>query len=214
MTLWLSFFHPISAYFRRRRFANILRKAPSLLSQRVLDVGGSVHFWDILGIDPKSFDLTILNIALDGQSTDIRGTIRNDVIVLYDGLTIPWPDRFFDWAISNSVIEHVPPLKRAQFSLEIQRVAKNYWIQTPAYVFPVEPHFVLPILHWLPRHFGRRIAGWGLWGLLRRRTRPEIDRYFDEVVLLTLKEFQSLFPWADVITERFLGIPKSYTLMG
>jgi hypothetical protein len=214
MTLWLSLFHPISAHFRRKRFANILRKAPNLLSQSVLDVGGSVHFWDKLGIDPKSFDLTILNIALDGQSTDIRGTIRDDIIVLYDGLTIPWPDQSFDWVICNSVIEHVPSLKRTHFSSEIKRVGKHYWIQTPAYVFPVEPHFVLPILHWLPRHFGRRIAGWGLWGLLRRRTRSEIDRYFDEVVLLTLKEFHSLFPRAEVITERFLGIPKSYTLMG
>lgn len=212
--LWLSFFHPISARFRKRRFARILRREPELLTKRILDVGGSIHFWQKVGVDLDRHDITILNIALDGQSTDVHGEVIASSITIYDGSTIPWPDSHFEWVISNSVIEHVPPSRRGRFSSEIQRVGLNYLIQTPAYAFPVEPHFVMPFLHWLPRRLGRRVARFGLWGMLRRRSHAEVNAYFDEVNLLTLKEFRSLFPRAELITERFAGVPKSYTLIG
>jgi hypothetical protein len=47
--LWLFFFHPISARFRRKRFAQILRAEPKPLSKRILDAGGIVHFWQKSG---------------------------------------------------------------------------------------------------------------------------------------------------------------------
>ena len=212
--LWLSFIHPISAHFRRRRFAQILRQEPNLLEKRILDVGGSVHFWQKAGVNLECHDITILNITADAQSADLRGQTRASSIVIYDGTTIPWPDRYFEWVISNSVIEHVPQTHRNRFSSEIRRVGLNYAVQTPAYAFPVEPHFVMPFLHWLPKKLGRRVAGFGLWGMLRKRNRADIDRYFDEINLLTLREFQSLFPRASLSTEWFAGLPKSRTLIG
>jgi hypothetical protein len=212
--LWLSFFHPISARFRRKRFAQILRAEPELLSMRILGVGGSVHFWQKVGVDLDRHDITILNIARDGQSTDMRGINDISAIIIYDGSTIPWPDQHFDWVISNSVIEHVPPRQRHRFSSEIRGVGLNYLVQTPAFAFPFEPHLVMPFLHWLPRSLGRPIAGLGLWGLLRRRTRAHINAYFDEVNLLTLKTFRALFPEGELSIERFAGLPKSYSLIG
>ena len=212
--LWLAFFHPISARFRRRRFALILKQEPNLLSKRILDVGGSLHFWQKAGVDLERHDITLLNIAADGQSTDMSGRVRAKYIKVYDGLRIPWPDRYFDWVISNSVIEHVPPDQRDRFCSEIRRVGSNYLVQTPAYAFPIEPHFVMPFLHWLPRGAGRFLARFGLWGLLRKRKQADIDRYFDEVNLLTLKQFRWFFPAAELSTERFAGLPKSYTLIG
>ena len=213
-TIWLSFFHPISSRFRKRRFAKILRREPELLAKRILDVGGSVHFWQKVGVDLDRHDITILNIAADAQSTNLHGEVIESFITLYDGSTIPWPDSHFEWVISNSVIEHVPPSQRDRFSSEIQRVGMNYLVQTPAYIFPVEPHFVMPFLHWLPKRFGRRVARFGLWGLLSRKNQAATDAYFDEVNLLKLEEFRSLFPRAELITERFAGVPKSYTLIG
>lgn len=210
--LWLSFFHPISTRFRRKRFAQILERDLDILSKRILDVGGSVHFWQKAGVDIARHEITLLNIAEDAQATDIYGELGTASIVLYDGYTIPWPDQSFDWVISNSVIEHVAPERRDRFCAEIRRTGANYIVQTPAYLFPVEPHFVMPLLHWLPRSLGRRVAGFGLWGLLRKRNRADVDAYFDEVQLLTLKEFRSFFPEADLTIERFAGIPKSYTL--
>jgi hypothetical protein len=213
-SLWLEFFHPLSTHFRKKRFSEILHRAPELLSKRILDVGGSVHFWEEAGVSIGDHDITILNIALDGQSADSRGQIDASSIVIYDGSTIPYPDLYFDWVISNSVIEHVAPEQRDRFCSEIKRVGRNYIVQTPAFAFPIEPHFILPLLHWIPRTLARRLAGFGLWGLLRRRTRSGIETYFDEVHLLRFREFCSFFPKAQLITERFAGIPKSYTLIG
>ncbi len=211
--LWLSFFHPLSAHFRRRRFSQILRSAPEFLSGRILDLGGSIHFWEKAGIDLEEYDITILNIALDGQSADMRGETKSSRILIYDGNTIPYPDLHFDWVISNSVIEHVALDRRNRFCAEIARVGRNCIVQTPAFAFPLEPHFVLPFLHWLPRELGRRLAGFGIWGLSHKITRSQVDRYFDEVNLLRLAEFRSFFPGAQLMTERFAGLPKSYVLI-
>jgi hypothetical protein len=213
LNLWLSVFHPVSAYFRKRRFAAILQHEPSLLRMKILDLGGSVHFWQKVGVDLAATDITILNVAEDGQSADLRGEAAGGAIHIYDGVTVPWPDQSFDWVISNSVIEHVPPAQRQQFASELRRVGRNYLVQTPAFAFPVEPHFVMPFLHWLPRKFARRIAGFGLWGLLKKRSKSRIDSYFDEVNLLRLTEFRGLFPDAELATERVAGIPKSHTLI-
>lgn len=212
--LWLSFFHPISTRFRKKRFAQILEQDLDILSKRILDVGGSVHFWQKAGVDIACHEITLLNIAEDAQAADICGELGTASVVIYDGHTIPWPDQSFDWVISNSVIEHIAPEGRDRFCSEIRRTGAKYLVQTPAYLFPVEPHFVMPFLHWLPRSLGRRVAGFGLWGLLHKRSRADIDAYFDEVQLLTLKEFRSFFPEADLTIERFAGIPKSYTLTG
>jgi Methyltransferase domain len=211
--LWLSFFRPISARFRRRRFAQILRQEPELLAKRIPDLGGSVHFWQKAGVDLDRHDITILNIAADATSTDMRGEVMASSIKLYDGSTIPWSDQSFDWVISNSVVEHVPPSQGDRFCSEICRVGRNYLVQTPAFPCPIEPHLVMPFLHWLPRSLGRLVTGFGLWGLLQKR-RADTNAYFDEVNLLTLKDVRSFFPGADLSLERFAGFPKSYSLIG
>lgn len=160
--LWRSFIHPVMAYFRRKRFARLLRLEPELLSGRILDLGGSVHFWEKVGIDPAKHDITLLNVAADGQSTNTKGEDVAARIILYDGVTIPWPEGYFDWVLCNSVIEYVQPQQRQRFCSEIHRVGRRLVVQTPAFAFPIEPHFVMPFLHWLPRSVGRRMARFGL----------------------------------------------------
>lgn len=212
--LWRSFIHPITAYFRRRRFAKFLQAEPGFLERKILDVGGSLHFWQKVGVNVADHDITLLNISLDGHTEDLHGQTTPSSIILYDGDTIPWPEKYFDWVLSNSVIEHVPPNQRSKFSSEIQRVGKNFIVQTPSYWFPVEPHFVMLFLHWFPRQIGRKIARFSLWTLLGRHSGTEAETYFEEIHLLTLEEFRALFPTATVVTEKVAFFPKSYTLVG
>jgi Methyltransferase domain len=134
-------------------------------------------------------------------------------LVIYDGKTVPFKDGEFECVLSNSVIEHIPPEQRTQFVSELRRVGQNVIVQTPAWCFPIEPHFVAPFLHWLPRKWGRKLARFTPWAFLGGKSREEVNAYFDEVHLLTAAEFKTLFPDAELVVERFLGIPKSYLMV-
>jgi SAM-dependent methyltransferase len=95
--------------------------------------------------------------------------------------TLPFEDNEFDLVYCNSVIEHIEPPKRAAFATEIRRVARGWFVQTPAFSFPIEPHALLPGAHWLPvriRPYYWRLGATAEWEdipLLRRR---EMERLF------------------------------------
>lgn len=214
MSAWVSFVTFFSRRFRLARSALYRRECPDLSRLRVCDLGGSRHFWETMPEDLVPGTLTLLNVADDGQSTSHSGRLGHLEIRLYDGRRIPYPDKFFDVVLCNSVIEHVPLADRGNLAREIQRVGKRFFVQTPAFAFPIEPHFVAPFVHWLPRRLGRKLAPLGLWAILNRPTRAKMDGYFDEVNLLTRRQLTALFPGAAVAHERVLGLSKSYTAYG
>lgn len=63
---------------------------------------------------------------------------------------LPFADHEFDLAYANSVIEHIPTHKREAYAREARRVGRGWYVQTPAVGFPIEPHSLLPAVHWLP----------------------------------------------------------------
>jgi len=81
-----------------------------------------------------------------------RPTVRGDAREL------PFPDSSFDYVVSNAVIEHVGGPDGARLLIaESLRVARvGYLHTTPNRWFPVEPHIMLPVLHWLPEGARRR----------------------------------------------------------
>lgn len=76
-----------------------------------------------------------------------------------DGRDMPFEDNRFDLVVSFAVIEHVGSRENQQkFLAECYRVARKYvFIATPDAWYPVELHTALPLLHWLPKPFYRRI---------------------------------------------------------
>ena len=94
---------------------------------------------------------------------------------------LPFADGQFDLVYCSSVIEHVPPARRAAFAAEIRRVGKGWFVQTPAWSFPIEPHALLPGAHWLPPVLRRPYwklgvtGGWEDISLLRR---SEVETLF------------------------------------
>jgi hypothetical protein len=109
---------------------------------------------------------------------------------------LPFPDGAFDLAYSNSVIEHLPPDRWTHFASELRRVARGWFVQTPAFEFPVEPHALLPFAHWLPtavrRPYWRLGAGSNV----------------DEIHLLRRREMEALF--GPAIAERVGPLVKSW----
>jgi hypothetical protein len=204
---WQKFIVPVNAHFRSNRGKVIREIFPDIEEATILDLGGSLHFWECVGIKPKN--LTILNVSVDRITQDAQES--NDVTMqVYDGATIPYPNQHFDILVCNSVIEHIQPEDRANIASEIHRVAKRHYIQTPAYEFPIEPHFIAPFIHWLPRSIGRWLACYSLYAFLSPYGRNDVIGYFNSTKLLTRKEMCGLFPWLGIKAESFMGLRKSH----
>jgi SAM-dependent methyltransferase len=190
--------------FRRGRMRRFEREFRPTAQTRVLDVGGTRAAWDLVAAQPR---VTLLN--LDRAALAGRGRFT---AVTASGLRLPHPDGAFDVAFCNSVIEHVGTRdEQAALARELSRVARGLWVQTPAHAFPIEPHLLTPLFHFLPRRWQRRLArNFTLWGWL---TRPDSERareMVDTIQLLGYREFAALFPDCEIRRERFLGWTKSY----
>jgi len=108
-----------------------------------------------------------------------------------DGRELPFADGAFDLGFSNAVVEHVNGGRDGQrrFIAELCRVAGHVFVTTPNRWFPVDPHSLLPFVHWLPD------------GDLRRRALRA--RGFDDVLApLGPGELASLFPYPVRIVRR------------
>jgi SAM-dependent methyltransferase len=134
---------------------------------------------------------------------------------------LPFADGHFDIVYASSVIEHVTVPKDAvyavassrefrqqaqarqqQFAAEIRRTGKGYFVQTPNRDFPIEAHTWMPFVGWLPREL--QIP------LIRFLNRFWIKKTQPDFHLLTRAELASLFPEARIVSERSLGLVKSW----
>jgi N-acetylglucosaminyldiphosphoundecaprenol N-acetyl-beta-D-mannosaminyltransferase len=120
-----------------------------------------------------------------------------------DARSLPFADREFDIAYSNSLIEHVPPGDRQRVASEARRVGRRYFVQTPNRWFPIEPHVLLPCFQHLPRRLRKRLWRFGV------HTGP-----FEDIRLLDAAELRSLFPDAIIARERLGPLTKSLMAIG
>ena len=218
MSIWHSVIHPVTRHFRQRRGQFLLNAFPAIASLRICDLGGSRHFWDKLGLDVPRQHITIYNIS-SGETQAVNaqpgaaGQALADggiQVLIYDGQHIPVVDQHFDLLVCNSVLEHVPPGQRAALVAEMRRVAKAVFCQTPARSFPIEPHFLMPFVHWLPRRWGYQLIKLSPWRLLARPSAADIHAYWWGTQLLNRLEIKNLFPNAKVQAETVLGWVKSF----
>lgn len=177
----------------------------------IIDLGGRKNYWNIL---PRDFlvehkvSITIVNLPGDITPED-HGPFSFAEADCCD--LSCFDEDSFDIAHSNSVIEHVGDWVRMfQFATELDRVSQRYFVQTPNFWFPVEPHFMTPFFHWLP--ISMRIWLVQRFQLGHRPRAASIDeavRRVESVRLLNRKMYQALFPDAEILTERILGLPRS-----
>jgi hypothetical protein len=199
----------IFVIFRRRRmkaFYSMFKPTPST---RLLDIGGAPNTWISESHSQSTFPVTMVNLRFPDPAcvTDHRFTV-----VEADAASLPMPDRSFDIAFSNSVIEHMITWEQQKaFASEARRVAASVWIQTPARSFPLEPHVLAPFFQYLPRKLQLRLARhFTLWGVLTKPDALRIEEMLSDIRLLTYREMQQLFPDCLILKERVLGLTKSY----
>lgn len=205
----------LGARLRARRIGPLLAMIDEAYARHghvnLVDVGGTQRYWRIVPqdyLDSRRVSITLVNLCQGGQVvSDPRFTL-----VEGDGCDLSaFPDKAFHVAHSNSVIEHVGGAERvAKFAHELARVADRYFVQTPDFWCPLEPHCMTPFFHWLPRRVRiwlvRRVA-LGHWP--RAASRGEAEALVDSARLLSLREFRGLMPEARIVRERILGLPKS-----
>jgi SAM-dependent methyltransferase len=177
---------PYAARARRRRHERFFALAHLPAGARILDVGcGRLG---LRALEPE-LDITGLDVL---PYPDYPGPfVQADPS---EGLS--FSDDEFDLVYCSSVIEHVPPARRSAFASELRRVGRGWFVQTPAWSFPLEPHALLPFAHWLParlrRHYWRLGAAGG----------------WEPIELLRRGELQALFGAA--LPERFGPLVKSW----
>jgi len=161
---------PLAARARSRRHAHFFALTRLGAGARVLDVGCGGT-----GLRALEPDLEITGVDLAERPHYPGPFVRADAAA-----GLPFAEDEFDLVYCSSVIEHVPPARRGAFATEIRRVGRGWLVQTPAWSFPIEPHSLLPVAHWLPvslrRHYWRVGAarGWEEIALLRRAEMEEL----------------------------------------
>jgi len=207
-----SVYAPIMKRFRGRRFALFRDLVKPLRSDSLLDVGGYPGTWT--AHEPVVGRIDCLNIDADAAAWDAASAPEHHLsMVAGNGCDLAYRDRSYDIVFSNSVIEHVGGWREQQdFAREVRRVGDGLWIQTPAFECPIEPHFIAPLIHYLPVKWRYALVRWITpWGWLQRPDRKMVREMVDNIRLLTKREFSELFPDCEILTERMLGvIPKSY----
>ena len=199
----------LSNRMRAMRFAQFDQLASRMPRPlRIIDIGGTNLFWEMRGwAGRKDVEIVTVNLQADqrkhrnieprsGDATNLAGIA----------------DQSFDVAFSNSVIEHLFTLENQMaMAREVRRVARAYWVQTPNYWFPIEPHFHVPGWQWLPLRL--RIAMIRRWRCGWRGPCPDprsARQLVAEVRLMSRRELARAFPHAQIRAERFMGLNKSW----
>ncbi|HET9740761.1 MAG TPA: class I SAM-dependent methyltransferase [Solirubrobacteraceae bacterium] len=169
---------------RHARFVSLMRPDPGT---RIVDVGCGP-----LGLRAFAPELDVTGVDLEHRPDYPGPFVQADAT-----RRLPFEDGAFDLAYSNSLIEHLPPGDRAAFAAEVKRVARRWWVQTPAFGFPLEPHALLPFAHWLPPALRRPYWRLGIAG------------GWEEISLLRRGELAALFG-EPVIAERLGPLAKSW----
>jgi hypothetical protein len=196
LTRALAYRHLLANVKRKRAatFVEMMRPKPG---ETILDIGSADgKFWSTYMPPGALQGVHMLSCDLDPSGGPRPG------FIVANALRLPFADKSIDIAFSNSVLEHVgPAVAQARYASEIRRVAKRYFVQVPNRDFPIEPHYFIPFMQYLPNRAQ-------LWISKVLVGAPE------EIHLPNYTTLRSLFPDATIERERFLGMTKAFYAHG
>jgi Methyltransferase domain len=209
-----SYGNPSAAPFRyrARRFQHLQPLIDAVIAEkghcRIADIGGTEYYWDIFGsyVADNPVEITLLNLDAQPVRSGKFISAKADATNLSE-----FADNSFDIVHSNSVIEHVGSWDRmSQMAHHVRRLAPVYFVQTPNFWFPYEPHFRCPFFHWLPEQARAELLMTFNLGFGGRRTEYDAAmRGVQSTYILGRRQFETLFPDAEIVRERALGLTKS-----
>ncbi|WP_174301302.1 class I SAM-dependent methyltransferase [Caulobacter sp. S45] len=200
--------------FRRARSAKVRQLIETIHAERgacrILDLGGEPGYWSLFDrgfLEAKGVSILLVNPTPQVVDDPMFETLTADACELPQ-----IESGRFDLVHSNSVIEHVGDWRRCEaFAAEVRRLAPRYYIQTPYFYFPIEPHFSEPFFHWRSEQARARLLlrkGRG-WFSRKAQDLGEAMRVVQHARLLDKTQFKFLFPDADHVDERVITLTKS-----
>lgn len=205
---------------RARLFLQRITLEPQM---RVLDLGSGdgSHVSSLLAGSPiHSESIFIADIDRAAVQRGYHKFGFTPVFLEESAPRLPFPDNYFDVVFCSSVIEHVTLPKKEVWSIrsssefqrrawrrqrefagEVQRISKQFFVQTPNRYFPIESHTWLPFIAWLPRPW--------LLSTLSLTNRIWIKKTGADWCLLDKRQLAELFPAATILEEKFFGFTKS-----
>ena len=199
--------------FRRARAKRVVELIATIHAERgavrILDLGGEPGYWRLYDrgfLQSKAVSIRLVNPTAQAVDDPIFST------QVGDACSLPEIEAgAFDLVHSNSVIEHVGDWTRMEaFAAEVRRLAPRYYVQTPYFYFPIEPHFSEPFFHWRSeqarmRRLLKRRRGW----CDKAEDVGAAMRVVQHARLLDKSQFRFLFPDAAHVDERAAGLTKS-----
>lgn len=94
-------------------------------------------------------------------------------------------------------------------------MGKRFFVQTPNYWFPVEPHFLFPLFQYLPLSFRAFLIYY--FNIRWYKKIPDFQKATQAVSrirLLREKELKKLFPGTSMYKEKLFGLTKSFIVYG
>jgi SAM-dependent methyltransferase len=134
-----------SRHQKAAKIIEVAAKFTNLSQASVLDIGTGVG---VIAADIAKRAKSVTSVDM----TDERKITDGYTFVQVSDETLPFEDKSFDVVVYNHVIEHVPDQQKHLD--EIARVLKPggiVYLATPNKYGPMDPHYRLPLVSWLPR---------------------------------------------------------------
>lgn len=190
----------VSAIARRRVYELFIQKVMPRSEDRILDVGAT----DDQGIEsnmleqlyPHREKLTCLSLS-DGKAilAAFPGMQHVQAAV---GKPFLFADNAFDIVYCNAVLEHVGSRERQrEFVRELCRVAPRRFVVVPNRMFPIEHHTCLPLIHYLPNAWFRKLL---------RGTRYDAWSHEENLNYISAAELRAMWPDGNRPTIVYAGI--------
>lgn len=184
----MGFARRISTVARRQVHDLFMEKMQPKQRDRILDIGTS----DDTGIEanmlkrlyPCRENLTCASLT-DGKLILAAYPGVHHVRIVAGG-PLPFDDNAFDIVYSNAVLEHVGSrTQQGRFIAEMCRVAPRRFLAVPNRGFPIETHTCLPLVHYLPKPWFRRLL---------RHTRYDFWAHEENLNYISVSDLRAMWP--------------------
>jgi ubiquinone/menaquinone biosynthesis C-methylase UbiE len=121
---------------------------------KLLDIGcgfgGATVAWSLKGLKCVGIDMLEEDLKIARLRAKSKGV--RPIFLKVNSTKIPFSTDSFDIIICDQVLEHTPNFKKT--ISEMKRIAQKnaiIYIDIPNKFFPIEPHYNLFFVHWLPK---------------------------------------------------------------